>query len=249
MTTARLGGFRMKLSAPVYRLKRHAKARSRERGIPLNQALDQLAREEGFNSWSHLAASLSDTSPAKTLLEHARPGQLILLGARPGHGKTLMALELLAEAVRAGHHGVFFTLEYTQQEVEQRLEGIGHSLVTLGERFVSDSSDNICADYIIKRLAETPAGTVVVVDYLQLLDQKRENPDLLNQVHALKAFAELKELIMVFISQVDRSFEEGSERDTTPGLADVRLPNPIDLNLFAATCFLHDGQVEISATG
>ncbi len=249
MTTARPGGFRMQLSAPVYQLKRRAKAMSRQLGVALNQTLDQLAREEGFKGWSHLAAALADQSPARTLFERARPGQLILLAARPGHGKTLMALELLAEAVNAGHQGVFFTLEYTQQQVEQQLEAIGQSLAALGERFVSDNSDNISADYIISRLAETPAGTVVVVDYLQLLDQKRENPDLLNQVKALKAFAEAKELIIVFISQVDRSFEAADQRAATPGTADVRLPNPIDLQLFAATCFLHDGTVQINTTG
>jgi replicative DNA helicase len=224
----------MQLSAPVYQLKRRAKAMSRQLGVALNQTLDQLAREEGFKGWSHLAAALADQSPARTLFERARPGQLILLAARPGHGKTLMALELLAEAVNAGHQGVFFTLEYTQQQVEQQLEAIGQSLAALGERFVSDNSDNISADYIISRLAETPAGKVVVVDYLHLLDQKRENPDLLNQV---------------FISQVDRSFEAADQSAATPGTADVRLPNPIDLQLFAATCFLHDGTVQINTTG
>ena len=249
MTTARLGGFRMQLSAPVYHLKRRAKALSRQLGVPLNQTLDQLARKEGFNSWSHLAATLADQSPARTLFERARPGQLILLGARPGHGKTLMALELLAEAVQAGHHGVFFTLEYTQQEVVQRLDAIGQSQAVLGERFVSDNSDDISADYIIRRLSQTPAGTVIVVDYLQLLDQKRENPNLLDQVKALKAFAEAKELIIVFISQVDRSFEATEQGSEMPGLADVRLPNPIDLSLFHQTCFLHDGRVQINVTG
>jgi replicative DNA helicase len=239
----------MKLSAPVYHLKRQAKSRARELGIPHNQALDQLARDEGFNSWSHLAASLANDSPAKTLFERARPGDLILLGARPGHGKTLMALELLAHAVHSGNHAMLFTLESTQQEVAQRLESIGQSLAALGDRFVSDNSDDISAEYIIQRLAQTAPGTVVVVDYLQLLDQKRENPDLLDQVKALKGFAELKKITIVFISQVDRSFENTRESDATPRLTDVRMPNPIDLSLFNSSCFLHDGKVQINATG
>ncbi|RMB04577.1 hypothetical protein [Eilatimonas milleporae] len=38
----------MKLSAPVFRLKRRARTLAREEKIPLHQALDRLARREGF---------------------------------------------------------------------------------------------------------------------------------------------------------------------------------------------------------
>lgn len=46
----------MSLSAPIYVLKRRAKQLSREAGIPLNQALDRIARDEGFQTWSLLIA-------------------------------------------------------------------------------------------------------------------------------------------------------------------------------------------------
>ena len=39
----------MKLSAPVYRLKRRAKVLAREERIPLHEALDRVAMDEGFN--------------------------------------------------------------------------------------------------------------------------------------------------------------------------------------------------------
>lgn len=38
----------MKLSAPIYHLKRKAKRLSREAGIPLHDALDRVAATEGF---------------------------------------------------------------------------------------------------------------------------------------------------------------------------------------------------------
>lgn len=88
----------MKLSAPIFRLKRQAKLRAREAHIPLHQALDQLARDEGFRSWSHLAASISDHRPAADILSQLSPGDLVLLGARPGHGKTVLG-------ARADHRG------------------------------------------------------------------------------------------------------------------------------------------------
>ena len=46
----------MKLSAPIYHLKRKAKRLFREEGIPLHDALDRIAAAEGFSTWSMLAA-------------------------------------------------------------------------------------------------------------------------------------------------------------------------------------------------
>ena len=46
----------MKLSAPIHVLKRKAKLLAREAETPLNQALDRVAKEEGFSSWGLLAA-------------------------------------------------------------------------------------------------------------------------------------------------------------------------------------------------
>jgi replicative DNA helicase len=83
------------------------------------------------------------------------------------------------------------------------------------------------------------------VDYLQLLDQRRENPELMVQVRALKSFARERGLIMVFISQIDRSYDPSKK--PCPDMDDVRLPNPVDLTLFNKTCFLNDGEVRFSA--
>jgi hypothetical protein len=60
----------MKLSAPVYRLRRNAKLLSREKKIPLVRALDEIARQEGYKSWSLLAARLSAEPPAKACFLH-----------------------------------------------------------------------------------------------------------------------------------------------------------------------------------
>ncbi|NIA70001.1 DNA helicase [Pelagibius litoralis] len=235
----------MRLSAPIYRLKRRAKVLSRAERIPLNEALDRVAVAEGFTSWSLLAARASATAPSRALLARLNPGDLVLLGARPGHGKTLMGLELIMEALKLGRRGVFFTLEYSENDVLDRLRSIGGDPAVFGDRFAFDTSDAISAGYIIDRLASAPQGSVAVVDYLQLLDQKRENPELMVQVRALKAFASARGLIIVFISQIDRSYDASAR--PCPDLKDVRLPNPLDLTLFNKTCFLNDGKVQIEA--
>jgi len=237
----------MRFSAPIYRLKRLAKVLSREENIPLHQALDRIAINEGFNNWSLLAARAATDAPAREVFAQLTPGDLVLLGARPGHGKTLMSLELIAEALRQGHRGVFFTLEYNESDVLKGLQSIGADLTIFDERFEFDNSDKINSDYIMDRLALAPRGTIAIIDYLQLLDQKRENPELSVQIQTLKLFAQEKGVILIFISQIDRSFD--LSKNQLPNLEDVRLPNPLDLTLFSKSCFLNNGEVQFRATG
>jgi replicative DNA helicase len=231
----------MKLSAPIYRLKRKARLLSREENIPLNEALDRIAFHEGLSSWSLLAAKASAVAPARKLYARLKPGDLLLVGARPGQGKTLMSLELAVEAMKSGNRSVFFSLEYTVKDIMDRFRALGVEGSQFDGLFEFDSSDAISADYIAETLAPAPRGTLVVVDYLQLLDQKRENADLAAQIRTLKTFTRDRGLIMVFISQIDRSYDPSKK--PFPDIGDVRLPNPLDLKLFDKTCFLNNGEV------
>ena len=106
-----------------------------------------------------------------------------------------------------------------------------------------DTSDDICAAYIVECLENALGDALVVVDYLQLLDQRRSNPPLQEQVQALKEFAIGQGAIVVLISQIDRAFELSSS--DMPSIEDVRLPNPVDLSLFDKLCFLHGGEIQI----
>jgi len=45
----------MRLSVPIYQLKRRAKILARDEKIALHEALDRIAREEGFPSWGLLS--------------------------------------------------------------------------------------------------------------------------------------------------------------------------------------------------
>jgi len=231
----------MKLSAPIPVLKRKARLLSRSHGIPLNQALDRIASDEGIAGWSLLAAKAAAMRPAAKLFARLAPGDMVLLGARPGQGKTLMGLELAVEAMRSGNRAAFFTLEYTEREVLDRFGKIGADRQQFGALFELDSSDTISAAHIAGRMATAQRGTMVVVDYLQLLDQKRDNPELMEQVRALRSLAREKGLIVVMISQIDRSYDPSAK--AMPDLDDIRLPNPLDLKLFDKACFLAKGEV------
>jgi replicative DNA helicase len=110
----------MKLSTSIYQLKRRAKLLARDEDIPLHKALDRIARDEGFAGWSLLSAGVATCATEIEILSRLSDGDMLLLGARPGHGKTLLAIRLLLDAIREGRRGVFFSLEYTEQETRAR---------------------------------------------------------------------------------------------------------------------------------
>ncbi|MEM8810742.1 MAG: DNA helicase [Cyanobacteria bacterium P01_G01_bin.38] len=200
----------MKLSAPIFILKQQAKALSRKKGIPLHQALNRIANWEGFSAWSLLSAKAASDKPTATLLAHLHPGDLVLLGSRPGQGKTLLSLDLAIKFMRRGNQAAFFTLDFTQADVAACFKTIGENLSMFSDRFLVDDSDQICADYIITQLASASPETLVVIDYLQVLDQKRDNPDLMDQIQQLKNFAKHHHLIILCLSQVDRIYRKRS---------------------------------------
>jgi len=143
----------MKLSTPIYHLKRKARLLSRKQNIPLHQALDLIAGNEGFSGWSLLAAKAPSPVSARELFATLNPGGLVLIGARPGQGKTLLSLELAVEAMKIGNRSAFFTLEYTEYDVTDRLRVIDRAWERFRGFFDFDSSDDISSDYIIEKLA------------------------------------------------------------------------------------------------
>ncbi|NUS20280.1 MAG: DNA helicase [Mesorhizobium sp.] len=236
----------MRLSAPVYYLKRQARLLSRRENVPLHEALDRVAAREGFGSWSLLAAKAAEAAPADRLLARLMPGDMVLVAARPGQGKTLISLELAVATMRQGNRAVFFTLEYVHADILDRFHDIGIEPADFNHLFDFDNSDAISSGYIIERLRPAPRGTLAIIDYLQLLDQRRENPELMVQIRALRSFARERGLVLVFISQIDRSYDSASK--PFPDIGDIRLPNPLDLSLFDKACFLNKGEIQFQAT-
>ncbi|CAM5770360.1 DNA helicase [Bosea minatitlanensis] len=235
----------MKLPVPIHHLKRRAKLLHRREQIPLHAALDRIATAEGYRRWSLLAARQPVASVATALYRRLDPGDLVLVAGRPGQGKTLVSLALAAEAARAGRRSAFFSLEYTPGDVVERLRALGFETGELAGFFDLDCSDAISADYVGAALAAAPAGTLAVIDYLQLLDQRRDRPELSRQVGDLKALARQRGLIIVLLSQVDRSYDPAAK--PFPDITDIHLPNPVDLRLFDKRCFLNGGEIRFEA--
>src|SRR5579872_1449207 len=84
---------------------------------PVFDNLDQLFSQRGDRT--------GITSGFRDIDEHTagfQPGNLIILAARPGMGKTSLALTMAAEAARVdGKPVAFFSLEMTNEELVQRM--------------------------------------------------------------------------------------------------------------------------------
>ena len=141
-----------------------------------------------------------------------RPGQMMVVGARPGVGKTAFALNLALNAAAKGTSVAFFSLEMSKTEIAQRLlasEATSISLQNIRSgRIPNDAwADVIGATGRLSRLDiqidDTPGTTVteirtkarrmlrgkenglVIVDYLQLLSAPqggRRNDSRANEV-------------------------------------------------------------------
>ncbi|MBL4681723.1 MAG: hypothetical protein JKY88_13505 [Pseudomonadales bacterium] len=221
----------MKLSAPIHKLKSRAKALRKSESIPLIQALDKIALGEGYASWSLLQSKTKDHLPAcrEEILDYLNLGDLMLLGARPGLGKTTLAIDLMIQAVEEERDAYLFSLEFTDKDMMKRVERLED--VEASARLNFDFSDEISSDYIIRKTASNlMSGSLMIIDYLQLLDQRRTNPVLQDQVAALKSYAEESRCIIIFLSQIDRAY--GGSDIIAPSLEDIRMPNFFDLELF-----------------
>ncbi len=233
----------MKLSAPIYQLKKRAKRMVRNDGVPLHQALDTIAREEGFTRWSLLSAHTTAGPLSQTLLSQLKQGDMLLLAGRRGQGKTALGLQLLLDAARLDRKAVFFTLEFTETEARVHLHVRSGGADESSDKVEIVTSPEISADYIVRHLSGAPEGSVAVIDYLQILDQRRSTPPLSEQVGSLSAFAKRTGTILGFISQIDRTFDPQSK--PLPDIGDLRLPNLVDLGLFDKACFLNDGAAQL----
>jgi replicative DNA helicase len=228
-------------------LKSKARKLRRAEGITLCEALDRVARAEGYPSWSLLVTRAGRQANDK-LLDRVDPGDLVLVGARPGQGKTVWALKLLTEALHQRRPGGFFSLLNDPPNIDALLASVGERISTFSGTLVVDHSDEVCAQYIIETMRPcVTEKSVVVIDHLQLLDQRRRSPELQQQVNELDAFAKQTGAVLVIISQIHSSFDQQNKR--LPTAENVRLPNVLDLSIFDKLMFLHGGRSRLHVGG
>lgn len=172
-----------------------------------------------------------------------RPGELIYLGARPGVGKTAMALEMARHAAKQGVRVAIVSREMLAAALARRMiaqEGrIPASDLKLGrvDRAAAASAASRLADLPIwisdsaRSLADVARATdavpggaqLLICDYLQLIQAPREIRDRRLQVESvsqgLKALALARQVPILCLSSLSRP-PSGSSPE--PSLASLR---------------------------
>jgi replicative DNA helicase len=187
------------------------------------------------------------------LLRGFRPGQLIVIAARPGVGKTAIALDLARHLTRKSHTGLLFSLEMTRDELgdrlisaesevstgdvesgrmtEDKMRSVIHAAEKIG-RFSLwiDDSSALPIHQLTARARATHARrqlAFVLIDYLQLIRPGRRGHSRESEVAeisgSLKALAKDLRIPVLCCAQLNR---DADDRD--PRLRDLRESGAIE---------------------
>lgn len=207
----------------------------------------QLLQENGGNADTGVKSGYTELD--EYILGFGK-GNLIIVGARPGVGKTSFCLNLATNIAKSSKKSVcIFSLEMTSEELVKRVisseamvqseklrtgnldrddwEKIAHAISGLSETdiYIDDTSViNVTA--MRAKLRRMKNLGLVVIDYLQLMESeiKRKDGSKANEVadisRSLKLLAKELEVPIIVCSQLSRSSEKEKERK--PMLSDLR---------------------------
>lgn len=192
-----------------------------------------------------------DTGLSKVdwLLKGMGAGNLIIVAARPGVGKSALGMQIARYAAYRGHKTMFFSMEMSQEEVAERFVArggvamdklidndlsesdwaavgkIASALSTLPIMVIDDPRMSVAKIRSIVR--SEPNVHLVVVDYLTLMETKgreKRYQEIGEITRGLKVLAAELKIPIVVLAQLSRNKDETEE----PSLRDLRESGDIE---------------------
>ena len=190
------------------------------------------------------------------ILAGIHPANLIVVAARPGMGKSTLAINIAANIADHKRPVALFTLEMSREEVVHRLlaslAGVDASKIKTGQLdvdrwrklsqassklfempfYVDDSHDLTVTSIRAKcrRLKRKGGLELVVVDYLQLMQGPRAAENRQQEIadisRSLKNLARELQVPVIAVSQLNRQLE--SRENKRPRLGDLRESGAIE---------------------
>lgn len=222
--------------------------------LPVIMGRTMTAIEAAMNADGSVTGVPTGLGPLDARLSGLQDSDLIVLGARPGMGKTAMGLTIARNAARAGYGAGFFSLEQSEEQVGQRLlamdtgisveeqrngqlsqgefERLHQAGLDLGQLplYIDDRAMSLQRIRSTARWWQRRRGLdLIVIDYLGLLDSHtRENSyeRTSRLTREAKLLAKQLNIPVVLLSQLNRGVEH--REDKRPMLADLRESGTIE---------------------
>lgn len=238
----------------------------------MDRAIDELINARGkseFNGPSKLdmvgtveTAEMISTDPEKAgitycglsavdkLVHGFRGGETVVIAARPGMGKSALALAITRRACKRGKGVAFFSLEMSREDLAMRLlsaeSGVYHNLISDGGlqaqhygrlndgaaeidkyNLFTDETPNLSPMNILTRMRTLIAREnvdLVVVDYMQIASSEKSYKSKNEEVAAIsKGLHDMAKFVkkpVIVLSQLNRGNE--MRADKRPTLHDLR---------------------------
>lgn len=186
-----------------------------------------------------------------------KPGQLIIIGGRPGAGKSVLAVDALrATAIRAGLPALMVSLEMSGAEVRKRIFAAECSVNVsriMNNRVSPEEADKIRAQVprlrpvplhidenantdlvairtAARRIQQRHGLSLLVVDYLQLMKTTGVSDNRAQEIGAISRGLKLiaRELNIPVIAAAQLNRESEKRTDKRPQLSDLRESGSIE---------------------
>lgn len=180
-------------------------------------------------------------------------GDLVVMAARPGQGKTALALSLMYEFAKIGGKGLFISLEMSSEQLAKRYLSLLVNIpnwkirnATLKENEVFYLCDTVNKSRVEFFVDDDPNCTInqikskvkihkakhgldlLVIDYIQLVKGTKSNreQEIAEISRNLKLLAKELQITVIVLAQLSRKCEERS--DKRPMLSDIRESGSIE---------------------
>lgn len=210
--------------------------------------VDAMVKNRNKDHYIHFGMSDLDTHVAMG------PGCVCVVGARPAVGKTTFVINGLINMAKAGHRSLFLSLEMNQTQLSAKimsiLTGIDSETITRNDiteeqratiataaayngvwipRILINDLASLRASQVaglFEQAAKRHQCSVVVIDYLQLMDGEGDGPTerMSNISKSCKQAAKASGLRLIEVSQLKR--RDGA--DVNPEMSDLRESGQIE---------------------
>ena len=219
------------------------------KSVILNETYDRLTKISDPETRNDYIGIPSGISELDRMITGLNKSDLIILGARPGMGKTSFALNIARNvAVNAGKTVCFFSLEMSRDQLAQRMlsseAAIKSEKLRTGDlqpeewtrlqqaggnlskaEIYFDETSNITVPEMKAKLRRMKKVDLVVIDYLGLMHSPKHTDNRVQEIseitRSLKIMAKELKIPVIACAQLSRGTETKG-KSHKPALADLR---------------------------